>query len=178
MLDYNPEHEEGYLEWEAYENAQDDAKFDESWKMKVAEEEAAEAAENTKVSRAIEEVVAQDTVEKPIEEPVEEPVKPSRKRTKASLSPPTMSQQSPRKQRKVLIALPIQEEVSFSSSPDDFQIVQAGRARRVLEQQLRDAIRDEQSLIDRQLVSSSSSGGGGGGVPRDVVVVSSSSDGE
>ena len=79
----------------------------------------------------------------------------------------------------MVIALSIQEEVSFSSSPDDFQIVQAGRARRVLEQQLRDAIRDEQSLLDRQLVSSSSSsGGGGGGVPRDVVVVSSSSDGE
>ena len=113
---------------------------------------------------------------RPARTAVEEPIKLWRKRKEASPAP-ILSQQSPRKQRKVAIAVPIQE-VSFSSLPDDHQIVQAGRARRrkALEEQ---RLRDEQSWLDRQLVSQLSSNGRGGlDDPREVVVVSSDSDGE
>ena len=67
------------------------------------------------------------------------------RKRKASASEPIISHQS-RRQRKVKVA--VQE---LSSSPNEFQIVQAGRAHRqkALEEQ---TLRDEQSLLDAQLV--------------------------
>ena len=82
---------------------------------------------------------------------------------KASASEPIISHQS-RRQRKVKVA--VQE---LNSSPNEFQIVQAGRAHRqkALEEQ---TLRDEQSLLDTQLVEVDD---GGLQDPRGVVELSS-----
>lgn len=118
IIAHNPELDEGYHEWAAQKNAEEDAEFDIFW----AKKEAAAAAA--------------------AQEPIEKSAEASQKR---KVCKPTARQ--PRKQRKVVVAA---QELSFSSSPDDYQIVQAGRARRqrALEEQ---TLRDEQSLLDAQL---------------------------
>ena len=80
---------------------------------------------------------------------------------------PVASHYSPRKQSKG--ARPTQDP-SLSSLPDDCQVVLAGRARRQQALQAQ-TLRDEQSLIDAQLLRASYCQGN-----REVVAVSSGED--
>lgn len=139
IIAHNPELDEGYHEWAAQKNAEEDAEFDTFW----AKKEAAAAA---------------------AQEPIEKSAEACQKR---KVCKPTARQ--PRKQRNVVVAA---QELSFSSSPDDYQIVQAGRARRqrALEEQ---TLREEQSLLDAQLA-----GVDNGGLQDSRKAVELSSDGE
>ncbi|KAL9640234.1 MAG: hypothetical protein Q9204_000794 [Flavoplaca sp. TL-2023a] len=152
--DYDPLLDEEYPEWAARENAKDEAEWrralDEEYEWKQKSFELQQKRQDADQQRL------EAVLDKPEQAPTKRKV-------------PVIVHHSPRKQRKVV--LPIQE---FSSSPNEMQIVLAGRARRQKELD-EQTLRAEQSMLDAQLHFDAEADLED---LSEVVVVSSNSDGE
>lgn len=156
--DYNPELDEEYPAWAARENAKEDAE----WQARIDKEFEEEIAIEQAAQKAL-----REQPDKIIAEALREDIPSEGEKRKWTAPIPVTSHYSPRKQRKV--ALPTQE---FSSSPNEMQIVLAGRARRQRELEEQN-LRAEQSMLDAQLPIEYEHED-----PKKLLVISSNSDGE